>query len=90
MSIAGLTWEELKPCVMWMKNHKDIINKFRPCPAGLKTFENVSEAEAHKIQYHTVSKEMWVSESCGAVSQWMSNASETSTGAWTLLQRKRK
>ena len=47
---------------MWMKNHKDIINKFRPCPAGLKTFENVSEGEAHKIQYHSVNKEMWVSE----------------------------
>ncbi|KAK7114281.1 G1/S-specific cyclin-E-like [Littorina saxatilis] len=57
--VTSLTWDELRPCVNWMKLHKSIIDSYQPLAAQIRTFENVSESDAHKIQYHSITKEMW-------------------------------
>ena len=49
---SGHTWEELFPCMQWMKSFAHVT--IEKGPATLRSFEQVACEDAHNIQTHAV------------------------------------
>ncbi|XP_020623984.1 G1/S-specific cyclin-E-like [Orbicella faveolata] len=50
--VTGHTWEELFPCIQWMKSFAHVT--IEKGPATLRSFEQVPREDAHNIQTHAV------------------------------------
>lgn len=50
--VTGHTWEELLPCIQWMKSFAHVT--IEKGPATLRSFEQVPCEDAHNIQTHAV------------------------------------
>ncbi|KAK2550008.1 G1/S-specific cyclin-E1 [Acropora cervicornis] len=50
--VTGHSWEELYPCIQWMKCFSDVI--LEKGSATLKNFESVPREDTHNIQTHAV------------------------------------
>lgn len=58
--VAGHTWEELFPCIQWMKCFADIT--LEKGVITLRSFEHVSREDSHNIQTHAVELASLVSD----------------------------
>ena len=59
--LAGHSWEELYPCIQWMKCFADVT--LEKGVVTLKSFEHVTREDAHNIQTHAVELALLVSYS---------------------------
>ncbi|CAH3139955.1 unnamed protein product [Porites lobata] len=50
--VTGHSWEELYPCIQWMKSFADVT--IEKGTLTLKAFEHVSREDAHNVQTHAV------------------------------------
>lgn len=50
--VTGHSWEELYPCIQWMKSFTDVI--MEKGSISLKSFDHVAREDAHNIQTHSV------------------------------------
>ena len=55
----GHSWEELFPCIQWMKSFADVT--MEKGVVTLRSFDNVSREDSHNIQTHAVELALLVS-----------------------------
>ena len=58
--LVGHSWEELFPCIQWMKYFADVT--LEKGVIALRSFEHVSREDAHNIQTHAVELALLVSD----------------------------
>ena len=60
LSVAGLTWESVSPCVRWMSPFMDTLRS--EAKPQLKNFPKVDASERHNIQTHVTYLDLLVSK----------------------------